>query len=229
MGIRKLVAPSSLLAHHWHYHLTTIEVRTKSSFGKEIINLQTFSVKVRDTWISQFTFRASVLWYQFISILVKGRHFAKYSFINFRWSSDFSNKFFGILVPKLSWEIWAVLPTAHSPLSHIIYSHLPHRGGPLAHYQNHPHHCCVTCHHQCIGFCLRTWCKAAEKCCTKIAMSRPVIEASKQPLKPRVKVHSIQRLLISIFSILLIYSLILFSLYGRSFLSWKPPQCTLFH
>ena len=35
-----------------------------------------------------------------------------------------------IKVPKLSHEIWAVLPPAHSPLSHIIYCHLVHLGGP---------------------------------------------------------------------------------------------------
>ena len=51
---------------------------------------------------------------------------------NFRYSSNFPNKFFGISVTKLSWEIWAVLPTAHSPLSHIIYSHLSRQGGPAS-------------------------------------------------------------------------------------------------
>ena len=89
-------------------------------------------------------------------------------------------------VLKLSWEIWAVLPSAHSLLSHIIYSHLPHRGGPtFAKSSSSPPSASLLCDLspsvQCIDFCLRT-CKAAaggEKFCTKIAMSRRVIEASK--------------------------------------------------
>ena len=42
----------------------------------------------------------------------------------------FIPNFSRIKVPKLSHEIWAVLPPAHSPLSHIIYCHLFHLGGP---------------------------------------------------------------------------------------------------
>ena len=48
---------------------------------------------------------------------------------NFLLCQDIPN-FSRIKVPKLSHEIWAVLPPAHSPLSHIIYYHLFHMGGP---------------------------------------------------------------------------------------------------